>query len=225
MILINIKDLIPIMSDLINLFLSGFVFMYTYSWFNNRKIDISILTIWSLFISILIKSFYSALHIFILPNIKIHDAIKIIIFFITGILLAIICTYIKQTKLFSKLLYKINNKSINDDIFDDIIDYDKRTMMNVFLKSSDIYYVGRFSFREENGINSWISLVEYCSIDKTTNERIFDPEIGGLYSSVAINLKDIERIEIFYEKDSDVWEKLIGRKPNNLQNNQEINND
>ena len=40
---INIKDLIPIMSDLINLFLSGFIFIYAYNWFNNNKMDISIL--------------------------------------------------------------------------------------------------------------------------------------------------------------------------------------
>lgn len=207
MIVINIKDLLPIVSDLINLFLSGFVFLYTYNWFNNKKIDNTILILWSLFISTLIKSFYSILHIFILPNIRIHDSIKIIVFSATGFIVATIFTYLKNTKIFSRTLYKINNKSINDDIFDDIIDYDKKTMMNIYLKSSDIYYIGKFSFREENGNDSWISLIEYSSMDKKTNKPIFDPETGGLCSSVAINLRDIERIEIFYEKDSDVWKK------------------
>jgi len=200
------------MSDLINLFLSGFIFMYTYNWFNNKKIDISILTIWSIFISVLIKSFYSALHIFVLSNVKIPDAIKIIIFSATGFLLAILFTFIKSTKILSRILYRINNKSINDDIFDDIIDYDKRTMMNVYLKSSDVYYVGRFSFREENGTESWISLIEYCSVDRKTNQPVFNPEKGGLYSSVAINLKEVERIEIIYEKDSEVWKKANWKK-------------
>lgn len=82
--------------------------------------------------------------------------------------------------------------------------------MNVYIKSSNIYYIGRFSFREENGINSWISLVDYFCVDKNTNEKIFDPEQGGLNSSVAINLSNIERIEIIYENDSEVWEKLRG---------------
>lgn len=212
MIKISIKDLIPISSDIINLFLSGFIFMYAYNWFNNNKIDTSILTVWSLFISVLIKSFYSALHIIILPNAKIPDAIKIIVYSFTGFLFAVLLTYLKKLKVFRQILYQINNKSINDDIFDDIIDYDKKTMMNIYLKSSDVYYIGRFSFREENGNDSWISLVEYYSMDKKTNNPIFNPKAGELNSSVAINLKDIERIEIIYEKDSEVWKRLIGKQ-------------
>lgn len=194
-------------SDLINLFLSGFIFVFTYNWLNNKKSDMSILTIWSLFISTLIKSFYSAVHIFVLSHIKIPDAIKIIIFSLTGFLLAVLFTQLKKTKVLSKILYKINNKSINDDIFDDIIDYDKKTMMKVYIKSSDVYYIGRFYLREENGINSWISLVEYYCVDRKNNNKLFDPEEGEIYSSVVINLNEVERIEIIYENDSKVWEK------------------
>lgn len=196
-------------SDLINLFLSGFIFMYTYNWLNSKKNDISLITIWGLFISTLIKSFYSAVHTLILSNIRVNDAIKILIFAATGFLLAVLCTYIRRSKLLTKLLYRINNKSANDDIFDDIIDYDKNTMLNVYLKSSDVYYIGRFSFREENGLDSWISLIKYCSVDKKTNNPIFDPEENDLCSSVAINLREIERIEIIYEEDSEVWKRLI----------------
>ena len=65
MIKINLKDLITIMPDVINLFLSGFIFVCTYNWLN-KKTDTSILTVWSLFISILIKSFYATLHNYIL---------------------------------------------------------------------------------------------------------------------------------------------------------------
>lgn len=208
MILININDLISIVPELIDLFLSGFIFIYSYSWFNNKKIDIPIFTVLCLFISVLIKSFYSTIHIFILSNIEVHNSIKVIIYSLTGLLFAIICTNLKNTKLFGGLLYKINNKSINDDIFDAVIDYDKKTMMCVYLKSSDVYYVGRFCFREENGLDSWISLVEYCCIDKKTDEQKFNSEDSEIGSSVVFNLKDVERIEIFYEKDSDVWKRL-----------------
>lgn len=209
MIYITFKDLIPIIPDFINLFLSGFIFMYTYNWMNGKKTDITLMTIWSLIISVLVKSFYSTLHIFIMPNTQMHDSFKIIIFSVTGFILAIICTYIKNTKVIDTMLYKFNNKSINEDMFDDVIDYDKKTMMNVFLKSSNIYYIGRFLYREENGIDSWISLIDYCRIDKDTNEMVFNPKAGDLYSSVAINFKDIERIEIIYEKDSKVWERFV----------------
>lgn len=208
MSLININDLISIVPELIDLFLSGFIFMYTYSWLNNKKLDTSIFTVLSLFISVLIKSFYSVIHIFILSNTVIHGSIKVLIYSLTGLLFSIICTNLKKTKLFGRLLYKINNKSINDDIFDAIIDYDKKTMMCIYLKSCDFYYIGRFCIREENGINSWISLVEYCCMDKNTDEMIFDSEDSEVNSSVVINLKDVERIEIFYEKDSDAWKIL-----------------
>ena len=197
--------------------------MYTYNWLNNKKIDNSIFTIWSLFISILIKSFYSAIHVFILPHVQIPDALKIIVFSSTGLLLAILLTYLRRTKLFYKILCRINNKSINDDIFDDIIDYSKKTMMNIYIKSSDIYYVGRFSYREENGIDSWISLIEYSSVNKKTNNPVFNSEAGGLNSSVVINLKDIERTEIIYEKDSDVWNRLIGSKSNDVKSHKGAN--
>lgn len=208
MIIITLNDLIYIVPDLINLFLSGFIFIYTYNWINNIKMDIPILTLWSLFVTALIKSFYSSLHIVALPNMVINDSLKIIIYSVTGFLLAIILTYITNMKLFTRLLYKINNKSINNDIFDDIIDYDKRTMMKIYIKSSDIYYIGRFSFREENGADSWISLVEYCCVDTKTNDKLFGPSEKELCSSVTINLNNIERIEIIYEKDSDVWKRM-----------------
>lgn len=208
MILININDLISIVPELTDLFLSGFIFMYSYSWLNNKKIDIPIFTLLSLFISILIKSFYSTIHIFILSNITIHSSIKVIVYTLTGLLLAIMCTFLKDTNLFGELLYRINNKSINDDIFDVLIDYNKRTMMYIYLKSSDEYYIGRFFYREEKGINSWISLVKYCCMDKNTGTPKFDSENSELVSSVIINLKDVERIEIFYEKDSAVWKKF-----------------
>lgn len=168
------------------------------------------MTISSLFISFLVKSFYATIHSFIFKNIIINDSLKVIIFSLTGLILALICTYVKHTYFITKILYRINNKSINNDIFDDIIDYDKRTMMNIYIKSSDIYYIGRFSFREENGIDSWISLVDYCSVNKKTEDKIFDPEESGLKSSIAINLNSIERIELIYEDDSEVWKRLSG---------------
>lgn len=119
-------------------------------------------------------------------------------------------TYLKNTKFLRLVLYCINNKSVNDDIFDDIIDYDKRTMMNIYIKSSNVCYVGRFAFREENGINSWIVLAEYYSMNRDTGDTILDLEEAGMLTSVAIKIKDIERIELIYEKDSEVWKRLKG---------------
>lgn len=208
MITITIKDLIPIIPDLLNVFLSGFIYMTTYNWLNNKKNDISFMTIWSIFISILIQSFYSVLHLFVLNNIPINTPIKVIVYSLTGLILAIIITKAKKSELLSSLIYKINNKSINDDIFTNIIDYDKKTMMKIYIKSSDVYYIGRFSFIEENGYYSWISLIDYYCVDKKRNKKTFDPQADELLSSVTINLSSIERIELMYEPDSTTWTNL-----------------
>lgn len=42
------------------------------------------------------------------------------------------------------------------------------------------------------------------------NKKIFNPAAGGLNSSITFNLSNVERIEIIYEKDSEVWRRLFG---------------
>lgn len=205
----NLKDILEIIPDFINLFLSGFIFIYAYNWLNNRDNDISIITIWSVIISCLIKSSLSALHIIILPSVTVPDSVKIIIYFIIGLVLAVVAALLKRKNIFAKILYFVNYKSVNNDIFDDLIDYQKRTMMLVYLKSSDIYYVGRFNYREEKGSDSWIALIHYCSINAKTRDIIdnYDNE-DSLPSSVLINFRSIERIELIYENDSELWKWL-----------------
>lgn len=204
MIFISIKDLLPLVPDLIDLFLSGLLFLLVYGWLNTKKYDISLLVIWSLFISYIIKIFYDVVPL----NLK--GANMSIVYIATGVLLAIILTSLKQTRLIRKIVPHLNNKSVNDDIFDDIIDYQKRTIMAVYLKNSDIYYCGRFAFREEKGNSSWICLFEYSVIDKKTNDFIYDPSKAGLKSSVTIPLSNVESIEMVYENDSDVWQRMTG---------------
>lgn len=83
-------------------------------------------------------------------------------------------------------------------------------MMSVYLKSSDIYYIGRFVYREEKGNDSWICLADYGTLDKQSNKIIYDPEEADVKSSVVIPLSNVERIEIVYENDSNVWKRIDG---------------
>ncbi len=62
--------------------------------------------------------------------------------------------------------------------------------------------------REEKDLDSWIILTDYCRINKETINVIFDPDDEGLKSTVAINLHNIEYIEIMYENDSNVWKRI-----------------
>lgn len=115
----------------------------------------------------------------------------------------------RRTNTIKNIVVHFNNKSINDDIFDDVIDYEKRTIMAVYLKNSDIFYSGKFGFREEKGNDSWIALFDYIVVNKETTEEVYNPEVFDLKSSVVIPLSNIERIELVYEDDSKVWSRII----------------
>lgn len=208
MIRINIKDLIYIIPDLINLFLSGFIFMTMYNWLNHKEMNISLITIWSLFISILVKSICSIVHTFIFVNVNFSNSTKILIYSSIGLFLAIIITWLRNINPLRMVLYKVNNKSLNDDIFDDVIDYDKRTNMMIYLRNSPLLYIGRFLYREEKGIDSYIALIDYACLSTKDGQVIFDPDKSDMLSTVVINLKDVERIQLQYEKDSAVWERF-----------------
>lgn len=80
--------------------------------------------------------------------------------------------------------------------------------MKVYLKNSDFYYIGSLAYREENGLNSWLILSKYLCLYKNDHEEYYDPEGQGLDSAVAINMQNIERIELIYEKDSLTWKRM-----------------
>lgn len=208
MINIYLHFLIDIIPELVNLFLSGFIFMSMYTWITNKKIDISSITIWSLFISVLIKTFYSLLHSFILLDCSFDENFKVIIYVVTGFILPFVFIRLKNSKVFRYILFNTNSKSINIDIFDDMIDYDKRTTMQVYLKNSNIMYIDTFKLREENGKDSFIALTDYASMYINTKDIIFKPDDHNLKSSVIINLQDVERIEIVYDKNSKLLDEL-----------------
>lgn len=212
------------MPDLINLFLSGFIFMVIYNWLNHKEMNISLITIWSLFISTLVKSTCTIVHTFIFVSVDFSDSAKIIVYSFVGLSLAMAITWLRNTKLLRIVLYKVNNKSVNEDIFDDVIDYDKRTNMMIYLKNSPLLYVGRFLYREEKGIDSYICLIDYACLSTKDGLVIFDPDKSDMLSTVVINLKDIERIQLQYEKDSAVWKRFCKNDEKDIREKETVKN-
>lgn len=205
--MVNLKDLISLVPDLINLFLSGYICISIYAWLNSKKYEISTIILWSLFLSFIIQSLSKCVHGILIHSHSFSTPEKYIIYIILGAILGILITFMRQTKLVKFIVDKTNHKSINSDVFDDIIDYDKKTIMNIYLKNSDIYYMGTFRLREEKGLESWIVLTEYYEL-KTDNTIVFDSGKEASHYSVAINERDIERIECIYESDSKTWKTL-----------------
>lgn len=164
--------------------------------------------LWSLFINILIKAFYSALHSVIFVNVAFNDSVKIVIYVISAAILPFIIIKILNSHFFRDILNWIGKKTINKNIFEDIIDHEKRTMMIIYPKDADVYYIGACKLREENGVDSYIALIEYAIFDKLSQEPIRDSKELGLKASMLFNLRDIEHIELVYEDDSKVWKWL-----------------
>lgn len=191
-----------------NLFLSGFIFIMMFSWLNSKKYDNAVLVVWSLVISYIIKIFYSAVHSIVFTDVDINEYVKVLIYIITSVGLSFLVTKLLRIKVLRRILYKTNNKSINDDIFDDIIDYEEPTMMSIYLKSSEVYYVGKYCYREEKGLDSWIVLIDYCCANRNNNKILYNPQKENKKSTVMINLHDVERIENIYEDNSEVWKHL-----------------
>lgn len=195
----NLSILIDIIPELINLFLPGFIFMCVYTKIFDKQIDISLITIWSLFISNLFETFYCFCHDLFFQSYSFNESTKIFIYIIASLTLPFVIKF-----LYKKLSFKINHETTNKNIFDDVIDFNKKTMMKVYLKGLNCFYLGTFSMLGESGKDPYISLINYALLDKDTCNVIYKQET----SSVVFNLNDVERIELIYEDDSKVWELL-----------------
>lgn len=210
MIKTDLADLIQIIPDIIGLFLPGYIVVALCNWLINNKMDIYIIGIWSLVISYLIQNFYSAIHIFLITDVDINESIKIVIYIITALIVPFCIVEIYNCNYIKKYLEKYNHKSIFNDVFKATIDYKQRTIMHIYLKNSNVMYSGIFKYNEENGVNSYIVLINYTSYktDSDSFEIMSDAQGGNVKSSVIINMQDIERIELIYEDNSEVWKWL-----------------
>jgi hypothetical protein len=200
---IYIPELIRVIPELITIFLPGFIFINIYNWLVARKdMDFSIVVLWSFFISVIIRTVYQAGHSILPIELEIAEQVKTLVYIMTAGISPFFVWTLKE-QCFSKLV-SINNKSINDEIWNDVINYKESTMLKVYLKESDILYIGRFATREEKGLDSWIAITEYARFNKNNDLQYYSTEQNEK-SMVVVNMRDIERVEFVYQDDSVVW--------------------
>lgn len=178
--------------------------MSIYNCIRNKKIDFSLMAIWSLFISNMISLMCSVIHKVIFTNYIFDNTLKSFVYLIIGLFLPFVFYFIGNTKLFSVFLRTTTNKTVNQNIFDDIINYKNPSFIKINLKTSNITYIGSLKYIEENGKDSYISLENPCIINqdksdsksKETNKY----EDKSEYSSIlVVNLQDIDRMEFIYK--------------------------
>lgn len=120
---------------------------------------------------------------------------RVIILSFIAILLSIITVFITELKLVNKMLLKINHKSIHNDIWLDVVDYKKGTTLRIVCEN--VTYIGVLYVHEEKGNESWFVLDDYIIEE---NSKEYKAEDNEYPTRLAINIKDVKRIELFYPK-------------------------
>lgn len=184
----------------------GYVLLKIYSFFRNAKYTEATVTIWSVILSFLLVTMVNILDGVMFPD-RVLNSWGLLI---TPVLLAVLCAFISvwavKTKLFRWILQTVNHKSINHNIWDQIVDYDLGTEVAVKIKGENVLYVGGLLSIEENGLESWFTLSSHIKMNADDRTIIYDTsEESGARSVLAVNMRDVETIELFYDDSSTVY--------------------
>lgn len=204
---IDLYNLLYLVTELVNMFLAGFIFVVLFDWLTNIKQELYLVGIWSLFANAFIKSVFSIVHKFYLVEINFDEHLKILIYVISSVMLAFILARVYNGKILKRILIKVGKKTLGNNVFKDVIDFDMRTIMSVYLKDSDYFYIGTFKYMDEHEGDSYISLVDYFVCNRADNSLLRNSCSNKM--SIVFCLRDVEHIELLYEDNSDVW-KLLG---------------
>lgn len=203
---IELHELIVIVPEICNLFLSGLIFMSVFNWINKVEIDTYVFLIWSLIANVIITSVSKMLHLFIYGATDINIDTLIVLSCSIAVISPFFISLIYNSRRLAKLMGSISHKTFNNDILDDVVDMEKRNMVAAYIKNTDIYYTGALVVYEEKGKDSYITLIEYEVVDKNSNKVLQDSTKSKTVA--VLNMQDIYRLEIYYEDGSRTWTML-----------------
>lgn len=201
-------------------FIPGFIFITIFQLLTSRKVS-TYQIILSVVISYILKAVCSIGHNFILQDTIFTWDKRVIILSLLAILLSVFLVVITELKSVNRFLSHINHKSIHNDIWQDVIDYKNGTTLRLIC--NDAIYTGVLLIHEEKGNESWFILEDYI-VEESINE--YKAEDYPYPTRLAVNLKDVKRVELFYAKEIDNNNGLINkiRKRNKSKNTQNNNN-
>lgn len=156
------------------------------------------LVVGSIAISYILKLICSLLHKVILSNILFSWYERAIVLLTLSIVISVATVFLSEYHTTNKLLSKLNNKTIHESIWHDIINYKDGTTL--CLVCDNAIYTGVLAYHEEKGEDSWFALDDYI-IEENGHES--KAENISYKSRIAIRLKDVRRVELYYgENDS-----------------------
>ena len=189
------------------MFLAGLVFVVLFNWLTNIKMELYLVGIWSLFANAFIKYVFSTIHVFCLVKTDFDEHFKIVVYVITAVLSAFLLSRVYNSNFFKRILVRVGKRTLGNNVFKDVIDFDKKTMVAVYLKGSDCFYIGTFKYMDEHDGDSYIALIDYSMLKRADNNLLRNNCDNKM--SIVFCLRDVEHIELLYEDNSDVW-KLLG---------------
>lgn len=172
--------------------------------FTSRKAS-SFQVIWCATISYILKAICSFVHIYLYANVVFTWNARVIILSVLASILSIVLVIISELKIVNKIILNINHKSIHNDIWNDVVDYRNGTSL-MFVCNNGNVITGVLEGHEEKGNESWFILREYvinCEDAIRSSKDMIKGNIGDC--KIAVNLKNVDRIELFYGTEKDFW--------------------
>ena len=158
----------------------------------SRKIG-SYVLIGSVSISYILKALCHLIHNVLFSATVFDWTTRVLILSILSFVLSLCFVYVSEIKTINGISLLVNHKSLHDDIWNDVIDYKNGTTLRIVC--NDATYTGILAGHEEKGLDSWFILSDYIIEENgsiQTAEDISHP------SRLAINLKNVKRIELYY---------------------------
>lgn len=180
-------------------FIPGFIFIRIFQLLTSRK-DSTYQLIISVAISYILKAVCSICHEYFLTDISFSWNWRVLILSLLSIISSIAFVFISEIKFVNRILLYINNKSIHDDIWQDVIDYKNGTTLRFIC--GDTTYIGTLVIHEERGNDSWFVLDDYIVEEKDIKYKAEDMNFR---SRIAINLRDVDRVELYYGDAKESW--------------------
>ena len=180
--------------DILQYFIPGYVFIKTFCFFTSKKQgDTFVLVISSIAVSAIIVALIQ------LCSFSINTWGFFSIYVLFAFLLAVGFAKLYTIKAANFLTRLINYKSISADIWGNIVDNKLGNTLQVYLKNRDIVYVGELFAYENDERDPWIALSDYVCGTAESRELFYSAVKDTRKTVVVINLRDVDRIELFYK--------------------------
>lgn len=196
MINISLKDIITIIPDILQYFVSGYIFILIFKSICSKKIGATIQLIYSCVISFLFISLINGLNAVWIKSALLNNlwVISILSVFLSAII-SVIISKIFISKWFHKFLVNCFGISPRASAFDNVIDCKNGTNIKVYLKDKDFYIVGHLFSFEDNGNDSWYCIHKQQKYN-FNNELLYSQE-DNENAHLLFNIKEVDYMEIF----------------------------